>query len=341
VRQLTYTAPGEIEWREAPEPRIEGPGEAIVSPLAVATCDLDGPLVRGETPFPAPIAMGHEMVGEVVETGDEVASVAAGDRVVVPFQISCGSCEACRSGHTGNCTTVQQLAMYGLGAAGGDWGGALSDLVRVPYADAMLVPLPVGLDPVTAASAGDNISDGWRTVAPRLREHPGAEVLIVGGAEAGSIGLYAAGAAVALGAARVAYLDHEADRLDRARELGADAIEGDYGERYGLFPVTVDASGDEDGLALALRSTAPDGFCTSTSIFFSASQPLPFLEMYTRCVTLHTGRCHSRALLPDVLAALAGDSLHPDFVTDSVVDWENAPEALRDHRRKTIFSRTA
>src|SRR5436190_2202762 len=151
MRQLTYAGPGELEWRDVPEPRLEGPGEAIVRPLAVSTCDLDGPIVRGETPFPAPIAMGHEPVGEVTEIGDEVMSVAVGDHVVVPFQISCGACDACRAGHSGNCTAVRQLAMYGLGAAGGDWDGALSDFLRVPYADAMLLPLPAGLEPAAAA----------------------------------------------------------------------------------------------------------------------------------------------------------------------------------------------
>ena len=95
--------------------------------------------------------------------------------------------------------------MYGLGEMGGlEWGGLLVDLVTVPHADAMLVKLPADVDPVAVASASDNIPDGWRTVGPQLAADPAAEVLVVGG-DAGphSIGLYAAGLAVALGAARV------------------------------------------------------------------------------------------------------------------------------------------
>ena len=91
-----------------------------------------------------------------------------GDRVVVPFQISCGECARCRRGQTGDCESVPRLSMYGFGAFGGNWGGASSDVVRVPYADAMLVPLPDGLEPATVASASDNIPDAWRTVAPPL-----------------------------------------------------------------------------------------------------------------------------------------------------------------------------
>ena len=143
-------------------------------PIAVATCDLDGAMIAGETPFPAPIALGHEGVAEVVEVGDGVRSISPGTLVSVPFQVSCGECEACRRGRTGNCRSVKGTAMYGFGAVGGDWGGFLSDLVRVPWADHMLVPLPQGLDPAAVASASDNIPDAWRTVGPPLEREPGA-----------------------------------------------------------------------------------------------------------------------------------------------------------------------
>jgi threonine dehydrogenase-like Zn-dependent dehydrogenase len=73
---------------------------------------------------------------------------------------------------------------------GGDWGGALADLVRVPFADAMLVELPEGVSPTAVASASDNLPDAWRAVAPFLAESPGADVLVVGG-WGRSIALYA------------------------------------------------------------------------------------------------------------------------------------------------------
>src|SRR5256885_11198488 len=101
MRQLTLTD-GRVDWLEVPEPRLEGPGEALVRPLAVALCDLDQPIVRGEAPVPGPVALGHELVAEVVEAGDE-AGTATGDLVSVPFQISCGRCERCQRGQTGDC----------------------------------------------------------------------------------------------------------------------------------------------------------------------------------------------------------------------------------------------
>ena len=199
MQQLTMTADRQVEWWDVPAPALQGPGEALVRPLAVALCDLDQPILRGDAPIPGPIAIGHEFVAEVTEVGDDVRGVAPGDRVVVPFQISCGACVRCRAGQTGDCTSVPPRSMYGFGIFGGDWGGALSDLVRVPFADAMLVAAPAGIAPAVLASASDNIPDGWRTVAPHLAARPGADVLIVGGGGL-SIALYAVDAARALGA---------------------------------------------------------------------------------------------------------------------------------------------
>jgi len=90
VRSLVYVRPGDLQWRDAAVPRLAGDGEAIVCPVAVATCDLDAMIVSGASPFPAPFALGHEGVAEVLEVGDGVRSVEPGDRVLVPFQISCG-----------------------------------------------------------------------------------------------------------------------------------------------------------------------------------------------------------------------------------------------------------
>jgi threonine dehydrogenase-like Zn-dependent dehydrogenase len=135
-------------------------------PLAVATCDIDTGLIHGRVPFPGPFPLGHERVGEVVEVGREVTTVAVGQRVIIPFQISCGCCARCSRGLSASCERVDFGAMYGLEPFGGPWRGFLSDVVRVPWADQMPVPLPDGVDPVAVASLSDNIPDRWRTVAP-------------------------------------------------------------------------------------------------------------------------------------------------------------------------------
>jgi alcohol dehydrogenase len=329
MQQLTYTAPDRLEWREADEPRLDSDRAALVRPLAVATCDLDALILAGESPFGAPFPIGHECVAEVIDTGEDAGSLAPGQLVSVPFQISCGECAPCLRGRTGNCASVDFMSTYGFGPAVARWGGFLADAVLVPYAEHMLVPLPDGLAPAAVASASDNISDAWRAVAPALDEEPGAPVLVVGGASSGSIGLYAAAIAIVLGAASVTYVDDDAARRATAESLGAETIAlTDAPQRLGPFPVTVDSCAEPDGLALALRSTAPDGICTSTAIYFGEQPALPLLEMYTKCITFKTGRAHARAAMPHVLALAASGELQPERVTTRTVGWDAAAEAL-------------
>ena len=260
----------------------------------------------------------------------------------IPFQISCGSCAACVRGRTSNCQTVPRGSTYGFGPHVGTWGGFLSEQVVVPYADHMLVPVPDSVASATAASASDNIVDGWRAVAPGLQEEPGAEVLIVGGFGPGSIGLYAVAVAVALGAARVLYVDHDESRQAVARRIGAEIHEGPWPRRLGPFPITVDACGTPEGLGLALRSTAPDGVCTSTAIYFDDRQGLPLLEMYEKVTTFRTGRAHARPNMPAVLSLLERRELATDAVTTKVVAWDDAAEAIVEPGwHKLVISREA
>jgi alcohol dehydrogenase len=88
MRQLEITGARSVQWREAPAPTLQGDGEALVRPLAVALCDLDAVFLSGAVPIAEPFALGHECVAEVLEVGDAVTTVVPGDRVVVPFQIS-------------------------------------------------------------------------------------------------------------------------------------------------------------------------------------------------------------------------------------------------------------
>lgn len=328
----------DLEWRDVADPVLESGAQAIVRPLAVALCDLDQPIIRGEAPIPGPIALGHECVAEVVEVGDDVTGARAGDVMSVPFQISCGGCGPCTRGQTGNCETVPPRSMYGFGVVGGDWGGALSDLLRVPFADAMLVPVPDGLDPVSVASVSDNVVDGWRTVAPALAARPGAPVLVVGGG-ALSIALYAVDAAIALGAGSVTYLDHDAGRLEVAEGLGAAVLDGPLPRSHGSYPVTVDASSTVEGLHCALRSTEPGGRCTSVGIIYEPETPVPLLEMYTNGVEFHIGRAMARADMPAALELAAAGGLRPERVTSRVAGWDDAIEAIAEPQTKLVISR--
>jgi threonine dehydrogenase-like Zn-dependent dehydrogenase len=341
MRQLTYEESGRYAWRDVPEPEITQAQQALVRPVQVACCDLDVAVARGAAPLPPGYAVGHEGLAEVVAIGDDVASVQVGDRVVVPFQINCGSCRECRRGVTSSCSSVPLMAMYGLGPlAGLDGGGFMSDLVLVPYADAMLIPLPATVDPIAVASLSDNIPDGWRAVGPFADELAGLDpaerrVLVIGRL---SIGLYAAALAVALGY-RVDYVDTDPARLAAAEKTGAvvhDVAKPD--KAWEPFPVTVHTTGDPALLSAALRATWPDGVCTDTGIYFAPSVEMPMLQAYTRGVRFATGRVSARAVIPQILELLAaGCDLSP--IVDRVVPWEDAPTVWPTMSGKTVFTR--
>ncbi|KQH76837.1 alcohol dehydrogenase [Mycobacterium gordonae] len=342
MRQLMHADAGRYEWRDAADLEISAPGQALVRPLAVACCDLDVAVCAGRLPLPPGYAVGHEGLAKVVAVGDDVTGVAAGDRVVVPFQINCGTCRECRRGVTGSCGSLPLLAMYGMGPiAGLDGGGFMSDLVLVPYADAMLIPVPDGVDPVAIASLSDNIPDGWRTVAPFADELGAVDavdrrVLVVGRA---SIGLYAAAFGAALGA-HVDYVDTDPHRLAAAEKLGASVHDRLKPAReWEPYPVTVNTSADPALLAATLRATWPDGVCTDTGIYYQPTVELALLPLYTRGVRFVTGRVNARAAIPQVLAMLAdGCDLSP--AVDRVVPWEEAPTGWPEMTGKTVFVRS-
>jgi alcohol dehydrogenase len=163
---------------------------------------------------------------------------------------------------------------------------------------------------------------------------------VVGGdAGPNSIGLYAAGLAVALGAAQVSYLDSDEGRLAIAAALGARVIEGPPPRKAGAFPITVDASGSPEGLRCALNSTAFDGTCTSPSVYLE-DPALPMLSMYSRCCTLHTGRAHARPAIPAVLGLLAA-GFSAALVTSAVVPRREAAAALASCPMKLVIDCTS
>lgn len=340
MQQLMFEDAGRYAWREAPDPQLTDPRQAIVRPLAVACCDLDVAVAQGRLPMPPGHAVGHEGVAEVVAVGDSVRSAEVGDRVVVPFQINCGECSACLRGATGSCAALPLMAMYGMAPlAGLDGGGFLADLVLVPYADAMLVALPDTADPVAIASMSDNIPDGWRTVALYRDElaalAPGdRRVLVVGRL---SIGLYAVATAAAYGA-HVDYVDTDPNRLAIAEKLGAVVHDRERPDKSAEpYPVTVHTSADPALLAATLRATWPDGVCTDTGIYTEGSIPMPLLPMYTRGVRFVTGRVNARAVIPEVLQLLAAQDLSP--AVERVVPWQDAPSAWPVMSGKTVFIR--
>ena len=333
VRELVYIGEGRVEWRERPAPVLETRFDALVRPVAATTCDVDKAILRDRAPAPPPFAIGHECVAEVVEAGPGVGHVQPGDLVVVPWHIACGRCDRCHANLFAHCRTFPYMAMYGA-PIGGAWGGLFSDLVRVPYADAMLVPLPLGLDPIAMASASDNWSLAWRLVAPHLRERPGASVLIMNG---GSIGLYVCDIAGALGASRRLFVDRDPERRAIAESYGAETAESIDAIHQG-FDIAIESTGRVDALACACRSLVPEGICESAGNHFKPGE-LPLFEMYLNSINLRIGRDNVRAHIPDALDLAQSGRVAPERVVSAVLDWETLPEELPKLHTKPVFIR--
>ncbi|MEJ1179749.1 MULTISPECIES: zinc-dependent alcohol dehydrogenase [unclassified Pseudarthrobacter] len=370
MRELNFISTGKLEWIERIDPRLITGDDAIVRPIVVGRCDGDtlpihhrvsrglqaglkagviDPVVGnicGPVPFQGPFAIGHEAIAEVVETGPYVRNLNVGDKVVVPWSVSCGRCAMCKRGLTSKCTVARDgraIAAYGFGPACGPYGGMVADLIRVPFAEHMLVPLPDGLDPLRVAAASDNLADGWRTVVPQLRARPGAKVLVLGGGGGRSIGLYAAGLAVAHGASKVDYVDTSHRRLDVAHSLGADAHQrtGKSASPRAGYDIVVEASSTASGVRKAIRATAPGGICTAIGYYPGTNTGIPLMHMYANDITLHLGVSHPRAVLPELLDWVHTNNFPAEKVTSHLADFDDAPSAYAEHATKLVLHRPA
>ena len=371
--ELNLVRAGRLDWRDRPEPVVVEPTDAVVRPFVASRCDGDvlpihrpvsramqaglrlglvDPVVgriAGSVPFRGPFGIGHECVAQVTDLGEAVTGLAVGDIVVVPWAVSCGACPECWSGLTAKCSTMAAsspggtLAAFGFGASCGPWGGMVADALRVPFADHMLVRVPQGVDPVRVAAASDNLADAWRAVVPPLRDRPEGTVLVLGGGGQ-SIGLYAAGLAVAHGASVVDYVDDRDARLEIAAALGATTRKVATGRRRSVlddrrYDVVVEASSTAQGLRDAIRALRPGGVCTGTGYYLAPGTKVPVMDMYATSATLRVGVSHVRPVLPELLDFVATTGFPAERVTTLLADWDDAPAAYAERTTKLVLHR--
>ena len=341
MRQLTCTAPGRLEWREVAGPELSGGrDDALIRPLAVARCEIDPMLINAGPTAPDGFAVGHEAVAEVIAVGPGVSSVAVGQLVFSSFQLCCGRCQACADGRTANCTQYPVLSDYGMQPLSGvEYGGMLSDLVHVPYADAMLVGVPAGLDVIRLASVADNVCDGYRAVAPHLAARPGADVLVVCHG-APSIAIYTAQAALAVGAGTVTFESDDTSILAVAESVGAIGVLTSFDRRRGRWPIVVDCGQQPVVLQHAIASTEPDGVLHSVSYYAAPREiGLALGKLYTWGIQFHIGRVNSAAVLPEVAELIGKGRLDPAIVTSDVIAWDHAADRYLYPALKLVVAR--
>ena len=228
MKAVVFHGVGDIRLEEVPEPKIEKPTDAIVRLTASAICGTDLHMVRGTMPGMVPgTILGHEGVGVIEEVGSAVTNFRPGDRVVVPSTLCCGHCSYCASGYHSQCDNANPngktagTAFFGGPATTGPIQGLQAEFARVPLAASSLVGLPAELDDDRAILLSDIFPTGYFGADCAEIKH-GDTVCVFG---CGPVGLFAIASARLLGAGRVFAVDTLPDRLEKARELGAETID--------------------------------------------------------------------------------------------------------------------
>ena len=221
MRAMVYRGPYRIRVEEKPIPGIEHPNDAIVRVTRAAICGSDLHLYHGLMPDTrVGMTFGHEFVGVVEEVGASVKRLKAGDRVMVPFNICCGSCFWCARELYGNCQNANPNAssigaMYGYSHSCGGYDGGQAEYVRVPFADVGPAKIPDWLPDDDAVLFTDALPTGYQ--GAEMGDIKEGDVVVVFGA--GPIGLFAAKSAWLMGAGRVIVVDHLDYRLDLAKSF--------------------------------------------------------------------------------------------------------------------------
>jgi glutathione-independent formaldehyde dehydrogenase len=231
MRALAYYGKNDVRVVDKPEPEILHPEDAIVRVSTAAICGSDLHLYHGLVPDTrVGYTFGHESVGIVEQVGSGVTAVAPGDRVVVPFNISCGRCFYCAQELYSQCENANPYSdlggIYGYSHTTGGHEGAQAQYVRVPFANMGPKKLPDDVTDAQAVMLADIFPTGYFG-AEMAGIRPGDTVAVFG---AGPVGLLAAYSAILRGAAEVYVVDGVAERLAKAEEIGAIGIDYTQGE---------------------------------------------------------------------------------------------------------------
>ena len=220
-----------IAVEEVPDPKIEQPTDALVRITSTAICGSDLHMYDGRTVAKPGIVLGHEPLGVVVEVGSAVSKIQRGDRVVMPFNVSCGTCFNCKRGYTAACLTVNPEGHGGAyGYVGlGPFRGGQAEYLRVPFADFNCLVLP--------GVPGDQWEDDFVLLADVFPTgmfatelaavESGTTVAIFG---VGPVGLMAAYCSFLRGASEVYVVDYVPERLQRAEQIRATPIDFSKGD---------------------------------------------------------------------------------------------------------------
>ena len=345
MRALTFQGRQDVRVEDLPEAAIELPTDAIVRVTLAGICGSDLHIYNaGEAfGFPASSRLGHEFIGTVEAVGSGVARVSAGDRVMSSYSVACGECTWCREGLASSCT---QWSLFGWAPRtwkhGGSVQGGQSELVRVPYADTTLYPVPEsqsGSDrEVSVLPLVDMMSTGWHGLT-MAGTSPGQSVAVIGD---GAVALAAVHGAIAKGAERVICLGHHADRLEVATLLGATATlesRDDEEIREAVrhhtagegTHVVVDTISSPESMAAAHACVRPGGTiaCLGMDHFMGQTPVVNWRDQFLRNISVTGGLVPGPRYFPELLGLLESGKIDPAPLLSHQLPLDEAAEGYR------------
>ncbi|WIM99354.1 zinc-dependent alcohol dehydrogenase [Actinoplanes oblitus] len=349
MRALTWQGTGKVSVETVPDPTIHEPTDAIVRITSTAICGSDLHLydVLGMFIDKGDV-LGHEPMGIVEEVGAEVTHIRPGDRVVIPFNISCGHCWMCRRGFFAQCETTQVreqgkgAALFGYTKLYGQVPGGQAEYLRVPQAQFGPIKVPDGAPDERYLFLSDVLTTSWQAVKWADVE-PGNTVLVTG---LGPIGQMSARIARHLGASRVFAIDDVPERIamaerhgievvgtaDEVLQLthgrGADSVIEAVGmEAHGspvqsamvkaatvlpdpLARTAIEKAGVDRMAALrtAFEGVRRGGTVSIIGVYGGNADPIPMFDLFDKGVTLRMGQAHVKRWVDDIMPLLDGDA---------------------------------
>jgi threonine dehydrogenase-like Zn-dependent dehydrogenase len=373
MRAVTWMGKNKIEVQKVDDPSLLNSKDCIVKITATAICGSDVHLYNGYVPtMEKGDILGHEFMGEVVEVGSGVRKLRKGDRVVVPFTISCGGCIHCRRQAFSACentnpdpTMVETMyghagaSLFGYSHMMGGYAGGQAEYVRVPFADVGPVIVESDLSNEQVLFLSDIFPTGYMA-AENCGIVPGRSVVAVWGC--GPVGQFAIRSAFLLGAAKVIAIDSLPERLAMAKAAGAIPLEdGDevlphlamltggrgpdaaidavgmeaHGSMYDQVKQTLKLEQDRPyALRQAIRAVRTGGTLSVPGVYAGFIDKVPFGAVFGKGVTIKSGQTHVQRYLRPLLGLIEARKIDPSFVVTHRVPLSQAADAYATFAEK-------
>ncbi len=294
MKAAVYFNPEDIRCTDIDSPNISQQHEVLAKVIGTSICGSDLHLFSGVMD---PIMekgksqTGHELIGEVVETGNSVGNFKTGDRISMAYSCSCGECYMCEVGQTAHCETTQK-AVYGFGVPFGDMNGTHAEFLTLPYADAHAIKVPDEISDQAALTLSCNLPSA--IIANKLADiQPGENVALIG---CGPTGLMSLEIALQKAEGNVVAIDKLAYRLKVAEEKGAKIINSSEEGWQELameqcqgrgFDKVIEVVGYPETLQMALDLIRPGGTIAAIGVFCDQEFNLVLADVFLRDISLH------------------------------------------------------